>query len=342
MNGIYLWYKPSGNDDKTDIDLHFNLWKLRKNTFSFFKEFDRFIDIGIWMKNAHEVDSLFLYLPFKYEKTDIIDLSEKIVGKDDFLRVVFNENYHSKDSKGAYTEIKDENDKEVFFFYKIESFKEVELDDKPGTLIKIGLSAKDKRKQNTYIRFRLKNLAERLVDINKPTNTFFQSFYIRDEIIDFRVNELRALDAHISEKKDGDLEFKKVNFFYLCNSTEEITFSQPDFKRCRNLEHEVWNDYLDFNDSSTVKGSILAYHWQAKECVDFNLLLKTKYEYTSVWIKTIYIISALLMALCFNLLSNWLYDAYFNSSSSANSYEVDLKREGDSLCNRYEMHIIND
>ena len=59
MKSIAIWYTPnnSNNINLTEVELHFNFWKIPNGT----KEHRKFLDIGIKLENTTNVKNLNIF-----------------------------------------------------------------------------------------------------------------------------------------------------------------------------------------------------------------------------------------------------------------------------------------
>lgn len=307
MKSIAIWYTPINNKEigLNDVELHFNFWKISNGA----KGHQKFLDIGIKLKDTSNVKSLNLYFPKKITPDCFEDIVSKFIDKADLVSAIFNENYKvtSDSTKKSYV-ISNSKDEVVFQVYKT-STSDIEFKNNiyGGTIIKIKTLEDE---GTSYYRFRLKGeFVESISTISKPTNAVLESAFSEIEMIDFRVNEIRDLNQDLLEKIRGEalLKISKQHFFFICSNEEEVVGNHQPYISCRNLENYRWNTYVDLPDRK--KNNIfLAYHWKEKDKESVSTLIKTKYEKNN-W-KTIgkYFLIAFIIAVLVELFSNWLYD----------------------------------
>lgn len=307
MKSIAIWYTPDDNKKITlsDVELHFNFWKIPNGT----KKHQKFLDIGVKLDDTSNVGSLNLYFPKQISTSNFEDIVSKFIDRADLVSAIFNENYKvtSEVAKKSY-EITDSKNEFVFTVYKT-SKNDIEFqnDIYNGTIIKIKVLKQNKK---SYYRFRLKGeFIDSLSTISKPTNAIWESAFSEIEMIDFRVNEIRDLNQDLLESigKEVLLKIRKQHFFFICSNEEEVIGNHQPFISCRNLENYRWNNYVDLPTNN--KNSVfLAYHWKENNKESVSTLIKTKYEKNN-W-KTIgkYFSIAFLIAVLIELFSNWLYD----------------------------------
>lgn len=307
MKSIAIWYTPTKKEEITisDVELHFNFWKIPNGS----KKHKKFLDIGIKLDDTSNIESLNLYFPKQITPSSFEDIISKFIDKADLVSAIFNENYKvtSDGTKKSY-EITDSKNNFVFTIYKT-SANDIEFQNNicNGTIIKIKVLKQSKK---SYYRFRLKGeFIESLSTINKPTNAILETAFSEIEMIDFRVNEIRDLNQDLLERISNEilLKIRKQHFFFICSNEEEVIGNHQPFISCRNLEDYRWNNYVDMSDKNK-KNIFLAYHWKENDKENVSTLIKTKYEKNN-W-KTIgkYFLLAFLIAILVELFSNWLYD----------------------------------
>ena len=304
MKSFGLWYEkdPGGSEVDPVYSLHVNFWSLEDiKTTGNVKE--PYLDVGIKIENYKSLKKLVFYCPFKLGKDCIQDLSEKFSKKSN-ANIVFNEDCEIE-TKDNYTIIqRTTQDKLLVFplFTVINNVCKVEeVPDSEGTKIIIGfdkfhdyVKEVDKLKDITtiYIRFRVKNLTLRdyIYFDSEPLNKSFESAFSGTRIIDFKVNEKRNIEDSVRTETIVNKEiwavFKNIHFLAMLPSSYDLTSFCEEPMTCRELEPELWDDYLgtsiDFN-----KGHVLAYHWRKKvdknsDISDFSCLVKVNYSKTKV------------------------------------------------------------
>lgn len=305
MKSIAIWYTPlqPNQDNLSDIELHFNFWKIPNGS----NQHHKFLDIGLKINDTSNVKSLNIYFPTKIIPQDFIDIVSKFISKPDLVSAIFNENYKvvAEGTSKSY-EIQNINNEFVFTIYKTTTNDLDFSDFESGTIISINVLRQTK---TSYYRFRVKgSFIDSLSTISKPTNSVLQSAFSEIEMIDFRVNEIRDLNQDLLEKIRTEVlcKISKQHFFFICSNNEEVIGNHQPFISCRNLENYRWNNYVDLpNIDSSI---YLAYHWKETNRESLSTLIKTKYEKNS-W-KTIgkYIVIGIIFAILSGLLTNWLYD----------------------------------
>ena len=318
MKTIAIWYstKKTPTQERVDLDLHFNLWKLYNNKK---KRNDYFLDIGLMVSDISDISTIFIYFPFENTKFDINDLGELLLENSDLVYSIFNEYYDitNKADMPKQIHIKDKENKGLFNVYQIDFSNDVIKTDKyDGTLIEFDANTIKQHEhcKKYYFRFRLTGQAISELKRNyKPKNRFFQSAFSTTETLDFRVNEKRNYAPSLEETISNNQEFniKKIHFLLLRSALDDF-ISTHIKASCRELEPHLWKKYVG---EDYLLENILAYHWSKKtkndEIIDsFNTLVKLKCP-KSNWCIIIAHIGVLgLLSIVFNLISSWLFKVF--------------------------------
>lgn len=195
MKSLAVWYESKQNNSSiSELELHFNHWKIGKKQHLFDKEFEYILDIGIKVKNGEDVKNLCFFFP-DTTSLELEDLGKKLK-EPKLLAAVFNENYKPKiDNNNKFHEIW-HGDKAIFNVYSLdekEDFKsELKFD---GTVLKFPF--KFFPDKDTYYRIRLKTpFVKKFSYIYKPKNSILDSVFSSVELIDFRVNDTRDINLN--------------------------------------------------------------------------------------------------------------------------------------------------
>ncbi|EOB3108579.1 hypothetical protein ACIJH7_000508 [Yersinia enterocolitica] len=290
-------------------ELHINFWAINSKKFYF-------LDFGLSFKAPKDEQvtskgAICIYLPFKKNKEEFIDLSENLDRNKDLVTAIFNEyliNSGPIESKFLKIEL---TNKEMLVMNTGLEFvdgtldKRVTISDRnDGTLVAFNLKnclSSEKDKEH-YIRFRLK-LTEKeireIVNIFQPNDSFLKSNLERTDIIDFRINEQRNLPAGISSNLAGAAcTPEKYHFFVIRDIVDEPSLTGKDFQGSRILESTTWKKYFAENISFG-KQDPMIYHWKVKakedtRLTDFSVVVKfknTKAKITKVFSYLFYILS---------------------------------------------------
>ena len=92
---IAIWCVPRPNSTPTEIEAHFNYWRLAGDK-SFSKSrtlqgtVKDFIEIGVLVDHIHQVESICLFVPTFIEREQVIDCSRSLA-QAEFAQGIFNE-----------------------------------------------------------------------------------------------------------------------------------------------------------------------------------------------------------------------------------------------------------
>lgn len=327
MKSIALWYKSfDGKTTEQRISLHFNLWKLPNSK----NRFERFLDVGIQLENAVDIEEVRMYFPCKIENK-VEDLGKVISEDKKLLSAIFNEDLSiTTEPNSSYVEVSGKN-VESFNIYTLGkcNISSKKIDNEDGTII-ILKNLNTGTRNKVYIRIRIKDKSiSELFHEEELSNAFIQNAFSKSETIDFRLNEVREIDPKVLEEyidTNCFFKIKKAHFFYMCSSKEENIFSNKELNNCRHLEKERWSNYINpLNiDSNSI---ILAYHWKfaPKDDKDiltgFGLLIKSKFESISWKPLLKYLSWLILITVILNLFSNFLY-GFIQKPNNVNTTET--------------------
>lgn len=281
--GFWLEKKDSFKNESLGInsELHINYWSLPDENI-------HYIDIGVKLHNvftdtqlSSKITGIYLYLPFEKKHIKYDGELGTIVCKDsELLSAIFN-SYVTGTSyvagSGIY-KITLPGGKDMNFFTQIdeengdgESGVQIgELKDKREIGVKLFFPIKlFSRAINedipTYFRFRIKLLNEnalnRISNITKAKVPTLFGDFSKIEVIDFRINEARNLPYKIREKIIDFESINVIHFFLIREAISEFKVSHSNYERCRVLETELWDKYLDIDNTKSQK---LIYHWKQK------------------------------------------------------------------------------
>ncbi len=312
MKSLAIWLDENSIAPQNDsIEMHVNLWKIatKKNGYR------RFIDIGINLLDPQTLNRLRIYVPVKLEANNVFDIVGSFINDNSLICTLFNENYRSihKPNSKAHS-IHDNSGSFKFDIYELDQ-SNFHLEHRyNGTIINVMIS----NTSPTYIRCRIDNtFCDQIVNIQRPSNSFFQSAFSKIEITDFRVNDVRDLNNSLLEEmnKEKIPQISKGHFFYMISSNEEVINYQIPFINCRILEKQKWLKYIGEN-SLKQDEEVLAYHWKISNN-NFNIFVKTKFENNN-W-KTIlwYLFVLLLLTILFDRISDYINHSLDNALTYA-------------------------
>ena len=312
--------KFPNSDTPILVDLQTNYWKLPRRFYSYW----RFLDLGVLVYNAKDIESVLFYVPFKIEKNSLADLSNCLV-KDNLLSVLFNEPYKIEDDPEIpgyhYASVVHDDNNSSFWIYNLSNSNfiiheltvgtliEVSIKTKPKTNIGIQNANEKKSDYNLYFRFRINNIPENGLGYVEPvSNDFFQSAFSKAEMLNLHINtigEINEDDYKELASKYSFVHFNKVHFFFVASSKEESVSGSTDYSDSRLLESKKWNIYIDNNNPQERK--CIAYHWKKTGPLsNCNIFLRTIYS-SANYIKIIkYCIVVLLLGIMASYIASFI------------------------------------
>lgn len=262
----------------THVELHFNLWTLRSKKINY-------LDIGVRLKNADNIKSVNLYVPFDLRTTKYdYELGKTICLNEELIKAVFNRPFKDRQqmsSDGYYdwVFVSKEGDEPLRFFTHLQTETQsfihgVKITDEPTENGKKGFRLSfpfglfnQEKGRDSYFRFRLKLSPTDTLNIltkDSPTYSAVTNNHEVTETIDFRINETRNLPTTVSRSIRDKGFIKKIHFFLIRDGREEYKMSHINYKRCRILENDLWGQYLN-TDGNQLKEQMLIYHWTTKD-----------------------------------------------------------------------------
>lgn len=276
MNSFIIACQSDDLEKNNSIDLYLNFFKRNKDIHL---EQQVYIDVGVKIKDTNRINNIVIFLPFICETEGIIDLFSEVT-EDKFLTVLYNSGIGNKLCDNNFCTFRFLNDREEFFFRIInymQVFKKVKFHDSIMTKIYIDLSSvvSDIKEStlashyNNAVNFRFRIKTKDLGEIIKKTkNNKFASIFSPNEytitqILDFRFNYIRSLDADLISRLRHD-KLKLVKFDKIRFSTIEPleciidNFCSINYK-ARILEDDIWNCYIG-NDQEYIE-NMISYSW---------------------------------------------------------------------------------
>lgn len=315
MNNISIFYKAreqfnkpeykfgsSLKEIKENVDvstLHINLWKGKTGQMHLKSKY--FIDFGLLV--SAKVEYIVLYIPFGIEdfrsEFNEFDLGKRLFNRV-LLNTVFNSNTKIKPCKNSsYCDVELEDNRNFFIFSLGERNVEVtNVEDVnfKGVRLKIRFNGGNPNDEGTdflensliYVRFRIKpEDSSKLVRSEHISNDLIQAAFSHMDLMDFRINEQRNLDAKIVEEMRAmeceQLKFEEVHFFYATDFKENVDNGSCIKLDSRLMEEQQWKDYIPLCNVDNV--IYIAHHWKRKFkegdlksiITTFSLFFTTKY-----------------------------------------------------------------
>lgn len=308
-NSIQIWYSSKNNVD-VELDLDINIWRL-KNT-----KTDVFMDFGLKIEKASVVDKLFIYFPFLFDKSAIVDLGNTFENPQ-ILKGIFNENYviSNNTSNPKNILVKDDTTNGALFsVYKINVENDFSVENSyGGTIVSFDVK-KAKQTETRYYRFRIATKEfSPFIEHHRPKNTFFESAFIETELLDFRINEKRNQDSSLIEKitENNRFKIKNINFFVMTSIKDEVISDGINLIYKRQLEMgDFWKPYLEANyeKMSVYKSNNVKKNSQGN-IDDFSCFARINYRKSNIFTIIKYLFVLLLITIVFTIISNvvWHY-----------------------------------
>ncbi|KHK02945.1 hypothetical protein [Desulfovibrio sp. TomC] len=292
-----FWFDSAGTKEcpLNPVELHVNVWKLAGD-----KGQCSCIDFGILYNDVHAPQVLNLYVPdVGFAKEDFVDLFSSLSKRNwKVCEAVFNErlavNVEPRTKFGFVTKASGN-----FYIYNIDVENNVSVVNNVfgGSRISIKIpSAHANGKKDAdkiYVRFRLTGKAVcTCFHQDKLASSKWQNWTSSIELFDFRVNQVRTLSPSLVEEipEGCQVEISTVQFFLMCNSTEELILSKNVQENARILEKDLWIDYCPNIKEMRDDSLVIAYQWrkvaknEAGWMNDFSMFAKIKSEHLD-WVK---------------------------------------------------------
>ncbi len=317
MNSFAVWYDGSSKENH-NIELHFNLWKLKNKISKIYKKenSNMFLDIGIKVENIDDIEKVHIFIPFPVTSENIEDMGIKMKDNRKLINGIFNDDCEIKHngSKNGVTISRDNGNDVIKIHtldYEYQKNISVELKDN-GSIISID-TKKDKRdkKESSYYRFRIKgkpinDFGKTKEDLDNPFKTSYES----NHIIDFRVNEKRALPENLNMllQKEKLFNIKVIHFLLLMDISYKLACTGLDYSM-RALEDNLWSEYLD-NEYET--GCLVGYHWKSKVneidkgIENFNSYIRIKEVKINIITILIYVLGVMIIGVITSLIAGYL------------------------------------
>lgn len=311
-NSLGFW-----TDSEVDVNLHFNLWKLPYKKKKRDEEHKYFLDTGLLLKKSEISEDLILkiFVPFSLENQNFLDLSEIMIKDKHLLNATFNRPLVCvRDNVRNRYFIKDEdNVNESFFMHTLKdgNIKIIKYD-KEYSEITIKINKEVLKEKDTYIRFRVNLLSEKFSTYVQDDDYFLKSAYKKEELVEFRINELRNLSIKIQDFFANELNKIKVtqiHYFLVRSNDANLILSHKAFKRCRSVEHNIWQQYInDENCDLKDNKSILSYHWSESGDDIPHYGAFAKFSYTRSDRFKLYLFIFIFVSIILELVANGIYD----------------------------------
>ncbi|NWK99181.1 hypothetical protein DM806_26685 [Sphingobium lactosutens] len=318
---IAIWCVPRANSAPTDLEAHFNYWRIAGDPAFLAKArnaVEDFIEIGLLVTDITQIDRIRIYIPTKVHRSSVEDCA-RFLSQSQFAQGIFNEVFKITAPVAGGTGCIELNDKPHSVFCRVHSFahgsqgievNELEIAEQhDGTVLTILPDAIHEACNHaappapSYFRLRihLKSGSEEnpFVKVIQPHDRRFQSGFDEIEYIDFRMNEARTLPPAIEQRmrndraKGGEVAFKLIAFLTAVPVHSELSVSNTPSHKMRLLE-QSWNGYV----SSGIPDGMVVYHWKRQAPIsDFSAFVKLQTRRSSRKILLIYLVIAFIFGL---------------------------------------------
>lgn len=326
---IAIWCVPNANSTPTDLEAHFNYWRIAGDpafVASSTNTLGDFIEIGLLVTDITQIEKIRIYMPTKITRSLIEDCAPYLA-QSQFAQGIFNEVFTITAPVAGGTGCIELNDKPNSVFCRVHSFaqgshgieaNELEIvDQHDGTVLTIEPDAIQEACSHaappapSYFRLRIHlkagNGENPFIKVIQPHDRRFQSGFDEIEYIDFRMNEARTLPAAIEQRmrndrvKGGQIAFRLVAFLTAVPVRSELSVSNTPSHKMRLLEPS-WNSYV----SSGIPEGMVVYHWKRESgpnapISDFSAFVKLQTRRSSRKILLVYLVIAFFFGLAGNL-----------------------------------------
>jgi len=331
MRSFTLWYDPKQeNEINPKVKINVNLWEEDSK-----KEFHTCFDFGFKIDDISNIKNINFYIPFDTDKNKISDLG-KIISNNRLVNAIFNENFKTTDGNPKKLNVSalDDDINENFIIYALDIKNQINLinsktsNDKNSKIIQIDLSEislDDIKEYYFRIRIRVPNDQVKFIYNQLKSESAFDNYFTKTEVIDFRINDIRSSSEVLREKFENGSHFDIKSIHYLIlRDASDIIIHHGNPISSRVLEKNTWDDYFDGNKEENV----IAYHIKKKAkrknahevkvedeyeyLKDFSDLSRFKYK-KSTWMITL---TAIFAIIALELISNFLYSCIENLLNS--------------------------
>lgn len=294
FSGLIVRYKHKENHPSTAPvqeknqprdELHVNLWEIGKESF---------LDIGIKIHAADNVEHVRVDLPWCIKEEDIIDLGTRL-NSEKSIAAIFNEvvKYEgAADQNYAIVTLVnrplDNGDENKFILARLHRYLFKTSYHQfngcvPSTELQITIPSNEIKSNDpaaqplpTYIRFRIRLTPKKTYCTQfKQKDRALLSSSVETRIVDFRINVRRGIPEEILITSPSNIkypDFKKIHCFITLDRGETCEFQNQDFVGCRSLmDEDIWDAYIK---SKSTDGQIrkvkdyLGYQWTASSGKD--------------------------------------------------------------------------
>jgi hypothetical protein len=153
MKCIAIWCSNISKQTSSTLEVHFNLWKLKKNRKTYC-----FLDIGLMVQNVADVSHINIFVPESIQRRDLEDLGIIFREKTDLVSSLFNEDHRvSSRATQKFLEVIDDSGESVFHMHVLDIENDINIENAyNGSILRIKLP-EETFTTSHYFRIRLTN-----------------------------------------------------------------------------------------------------------------------------------------------------------------------------------------
>ncbi|OFI05012.1 hypothetical protein CLOACE_19810 [Clostridium acetireducens DSM 10703] len=317
MRSFALWYSTKDKESKLDkeITVHVNLWNKKKEN-----QKNYCFDFGLLVEDIKSIEKIYLYVPFKIEKSQIKDLGA-IISNNQLVNAIFNENFTTTDGKPKKLIVNETVEKPKFVIYALEVESQIKINpcirnaSTPGTILEIDTGSINLEKiLRYYFRIRIQVGSDDLYMINDEIKgvSIFSDQFTNTEVIDFRLNDVRSCSEELREQFNKGKKFNILAVHYLIlRNADDVIIHYGKEINSRMLENDLWKDYIEGDNHN-----IIAYHIKNKAkkkndntydyIEDFSDLTRFQYQKGTKLIIIMYVLGIIILGTIGGVVGNWL------------------------------------
>lgn len=278
--------------EQVEVTIHINIFLPSGNG-------EHYFEMGILARNRGGKEILIeISFPIEHNDFQFEDLCNRFEKNPKYLELVFNQNNLMFENK----EFEIEGNKTIF--------SQIDSNNIPNN--KIILRCDGERYENYYFRFRLKNIKEEILCLEKETTSFMIDPFKRFiNISGFHINNIRNQKDKVLNLAENKIAIKEINTFFIYDITTMLIDSSIPKQSFRLLEDNTWEEYISSSANVTNDCQKKIIYQFKKTCKDQQEGLKD----FKLFVKTSHIVSSkhkLIVFICIiigiALIANFLYD----------------------------------
>jgi hypothetical protein len=296
---ITLWFTKAKDSPPgaamPSAEMHFNLWRHVRSR----KADEDFLDVGILLRNAEQLGTLSIYLPFTFKERPQ-DLMGLLREKQHLLRGVFNEVVEFGASVGVGQESFTVQKGRRHYLTchgglnpsRLTTRVLEDSDRTCGTILTFEepFCAGMREPGGHYLRFRIGLDAAASVTFSSKKSGSEGSLSLnwkQREYTEIRFNEMRSIQSSLQSTLDRDdrhaVPISAVHAFLLRDMAFELLAAHSPPYKVRLLEADLWRGYAPETFGSDL-GRFVVYHWKKEfdpPMADQSVVVFAKFSYES-------------------------------------------------------------